>query len=126
MTGYIRGDIRTAEQKRWSDYYLTRDLEQAGPALHLLTPEFVSGTNRLVSQLDSTVVDAVLPAYHPVDARSKREQQVNRKQYSKAKAYYGSTYIMTRRQLTCAVLIFVGSVLILSSLISIAAVHAIK
>lgn len=122
MTGYTPGDTRTAEQQRWSDYYLTRDLDEAGPALHLLgSPSRVPPTGRL----DSTVVDAVL-SYHPVDTRSKREKRDNKARYGKAKTYYGKTYIVPRREMIWTVVLGFGVAMMVGAVTAISILHAVN
>jgi hypothetical protein len=132
---------RTAEQVRWSNYYLMRDIELAGPALYML-----GRSDRVIPETDSfemegvasTAVDAVLPAptvpayvpvyaeqeYHAPDLRGKREQRMNRTRYGKAKAYYGKTYIVPRSQMIWAGLIGFGGALMVGSVTALAILHS--
>jgi hypothetical protein len=131
MTGYTPGETRTAEQQRWSNYYLMRDIEQAGPALHLL-----GSPGRVVPEgrgyyTDSTEVDAVLPVgqwqeeeYHAPDPRSKRDQRANRTRYGRAKAYYGKTYIIPRSELIMAGLVGFGAALLTGASTALAILHS--
>lgn len=120
MTGYTAGATRTAEQERWSNYYLMRDIQEAGPALYLLgSPTRVP----VVQGVDSTVVDAVLPAYHPVDTRSKRARRDDRARAYRSKAYYSKTYIVPKSQLIWASMIGIGASMMVGAGVALAALH---
>lgn len=57
------------------------------------------------------------PVHNPPDSRSRRERRVSQNSYKKAQRYYGKTYIFTRTQVICAMLIAVGLIPILSALL---------
>lgn len=55
------------------------------------------------------------PEYIPEDKRPAKQRRANKRLYSKARAYYGKTYIITRAQMLLAVLISLGLILTLAA-----------
>jgi hypothetical protein len=119
MTGNTPGGTRTAEQVRWSNYYLMRDIEQAGDALNLLKPiPYVPGN------LGVGAPSKRENKYHPVDLRRPSVRRRNLRAYNKAQIYYGKTYIVPRAQMIWVAMICVGASLMLGSATALAVLYS--
>lgn len=55
------------------------------------------------------------PKYEPIDARPAKQRRANKRLYSKARAYYGKTYIVTRAQMLLGLVVTAGLILTLSA-----------
>lgn len=65
-------------------------------------------------------------APHVVDTRSRAERRANRKRYKKAKQYFGKTYTLTRAQAFWLVVIYFGTIIMMSSLLTQAWIYMVE
>jgi hypothetical protein len=141
---------RTAEQERWSRYYLARDLHDSAEVLSMLvdparTVPIIPGEpmpGRTYSAAvdtalhSSSATDAtiplppsqtlLLPPHRPADKRSPREKRANKRRYKKAKAHYGKTYVLTKSQVIWIIIAWLGTVMLCSSLLFVAYIKMVE
>lgn len=118
-----------ADQHEWDKFYRANDLTLlmqvanvpyisgplgVGPVDGEIVPDKSDRLYAIPEGMELQIGE-IEPKYVPEDKRPKSQRRANKKLYSKARAYYGKTYIVTRAQMILSLIVCGGLILILSA-----------